>query len=415
MIKEAVILAGGFGTRLRQVVSDVPKPMAPINNRPFLEYVFNYLKRYSVQRVVLSVGFMSDIISDHFGGSFNDIEIAYAHEEEPLGTGGAVRHALSFCNEDDVLVLNGDTFFDANLHELSEFHASHNSDITLCLRWLDNVDRYGTVILDKDNRITGFAEKSSVTGEGSINGGIYIIRRSVFNSLPLPEKFSIEKDLFEKYCGELKMFGYTSNGYFIDIGIPQDYSRALHELDHYTDPLCFDKTWTLFLDRDGVINRKRDNDYVKSWDEFEFLPGALEALALFAKTFGHIFIVTNQQGIGKGIFTEQDLSTVHSKMMEQVIAAGGRIDKIYFCPDLAKNDPPCRKPNPGMALQAQQEFPRVDFSRSVMIGDSMTDMEMGKKVGMHTVFISSEKSSSPLIDQQFEGLKDFSRFLVSSF
>lgn len=409
MIREAIVLAGGFGTRLRQVVSDVPKPMAPINNRPFLEYVFNYLKRYSVQRVVLSVGFMSDIISDHFGDAFNEIEIAYAHEEEPLGTGGAVRHALSFCKGDDVLVLNGDTFFDADLHDLSRFHTANNSDITLCLRWLDNVDRYGTVIMEKDHRITGFAEKSAVTGGGYINGGIYIVKKNIFDSLPLPEKFSIEKDLFEQYCGKLNMYGFTSNGYFIDIGIPQDYSRALHELKHYTDPLRFDKTWTLFLDRDGVINRKRDNDYVKSWDEFEFLPGALEALALFSKTFGHIFIVTNQQGIGKGIFSEQDLSAVHSKMMEHITAAGGRIDKIYFCPDLAKDNPPCRKPNHGMALQAQQDFPRVDFSRSVMVGDSMTDMEMGKKVGMLTVFISPGKNESPLIDRQFQGISEFSK------
>lgn len=173
--------------------------------------------------------------------------------------------------------------------------------------------------------------------------------------------------------------------------------------------LKIDTTWTLFLDRDGVINRKLDGDYVKNWEEFEFLPGALEALASFAKLFGHIVIVTNQQGIGKGLYTAEDLTEVHRRMMEQITNAGGRIDKIYFCPGLAKDDPPCRKPNPGMAHDAKKDFPSIDFSRSIIVGDSISDMEMGRNVGMHTVFISNDPKQSPLIDQQFESLFEFSK------
>jgi histidinol-phosphate phosphatase family protein len=169
----------------------------------------------------------------------------------------------------------------------------------------------------------------------------------------------------------------------------------------------YDKSWTLFLDRDGVINHKLDNDYVKSWDEFEFLPGALDALAKFADVFGTIVIVTNQQGIGKGIYTASDLEEVHRRMMTEIENAGGRIDKIYYCPGLAKDDPPCRKPNPGMALDAKKDFPSIDFERSVMVGDSVSDMEMGRAVGMRTVFIASEVKMSPLIDHCFTGLKEF--------
>lgn len=169
----------------------------------------------------------------------------------------------------------------------------------------------------------------------------------------------------------------------------------------------FDKTWTLFLDRDGVINRKLDNDYVKSWNEFEFLPGALEALARLAKVFGHIVIVTNQQGIGKGIYTADDLAGVHRKMMAEVERAGGRIDKIYFCPGLEKDSPHCRKPNIGMAEDAKKDFPSIEFSKSVIIGDSISDMEMGRRAGMHTVFISSSPKESDLIDARFESLYDF--------
>lgn len=169
----------------------------------------------------------------------------------------------------------------------------------------------------------------------------------------------------------------------------------------------FDRSWTLFLDRDGVINHKRENDYVKKWEEFVFLPGALEALQKLGNIFGHIFIVTNQQGIGKGLYSEDDLNDVHRRMMEQVEQTGGRIDRIYFCPGLAKDDPPCRKPNPGMALGAKKDFPSVDLVRSVIVGDSTSDMEMGRRVGMHTVFISSSPRQSDLIDEQFASLLGF--------
>lgn len=171
----------------------------------------------------------------------------------------------------------------------------------------------------------------------------------------------------------------------------------------------FDKSWTLFLDRDGVINHKLENDYVKCWEEFQFLPGALDALASLEKIFGHIVIVTNQQGIGKGLYTAEHLMEVHRKMMMEIGKAGGRIDRIYFCPGLAKDNPSCRKPNPGMALDAQRDFPAIDFSRSVMVGDSMSDMEMGKAVGMHTVFISGTSVQAPLINQCFNSLEAFTR------
>lgn len=174
----------------------------------------------------------------------------------------------------------------------------------------------------------------------------------------------------------------------------------------------FDKSWTLFLDRDGVINHKLENDYVKRWEEFRFLPGVLDALASLAKIFGHIVIVTNQQGIGRGLYTAEHLLEVHRRMMIEIENTGGRIDKIYFCPGLAKDNPPCRKPNPGMALDAQRDLPVIDFQRSVIVGDSISDMEMGKAIGMHTVFISTESNNSPLVDQQFESLFAFTNSIL---
>lgn len=169
-----------------------------------------------------------------------------------------------------------------------------------------------------------------------------------------------------------------------------------------------DNSWTLFLDRDGVINRKLDNDYVKKWSEFEFLPGVLEAIKYFSLTFGRIVVVTNQQGIGKGIYSHEDLSVIHSNMLSEIIVSGGRIDKVYYCPNLASDNSIDRKPNAGMALKAKLDFPEIDFRKSVMIGDSMSDMEFGKRMEMVTYYITSKIEFDPdimhLVDYMAESL-----------
>ena len=148
--------------------------------------------------------------------------------------------------------------------------------------------------------------------------------------------------------------------------------------------------WTLFLDRDGVINQRIPGRYVADIEEFVFWDGALEAMRFFAKKFEKIIVVTNQQGIGKGLMTDAQLAHVHAHMREQIELAGGRIDAIYYCPKLAKDNPECRKPNIGMALQAQADFPDIDFEKSIMVGDSVTDMQFGLKLNMKTVFIQTK-------------------------
>jgi D-glycero-D-manno-heptose 1,7-bisphosphate phosphatase len=165
----------------------------------------------------------------------------------------------------------------------------------------------------------------------------------------------------------------------------------------------FDASWTLFLDRDGVINEKIDNDYVRSWERFTFLPGVLTALQELSGIFGRIVVTTNQRGIGRGLFTEADLQDIHHRMLEEVVAAGGRIDACYFCPHL--QDAPdcnCRKPLPGMALQAKAQFPEIVFSKSVLVGDSVSDIQFGKNLGMHTVHIT--KSDVTMSDEKYASL-----------
>lgn len=152
-----------------------------------------------------------------------------------------------------------------------------------------------------------------------------------------------------------------------------------------------DSEWTLFLDRDGVINKKIDNNYVKQISEFEFLANALNAIVFFSKIFGRIIVVTNQQGIGKGLMTDQDLHLVHQYLSDSVSKAGGKIDAIYYAPQLAKENSILRKPNIGMGSKAKEDFAEIDFNKSIMVGDSLSDIEFGKRLQMKTVFISQKK------------------------
>jgi histidinol-phosphate phosphatase family protein len=179
--------------------------------------------------------------------------------------------------------------------------------------------------------------------------------------------------------------------------------------------LRFDKSWTLFTDRDGVINRRVENDYIKKWDEFIFLEGSTEALRILKNIFGLIIMVTNQQGIGKGILSEQDLKIIHDKMNEEIKRAGGSLNAIYYCPDKASENPPCRKPNPGMALEAKKDFPQIDFKRSVMIGDTLTDMIFGKQLDMITVFSGAEITGEEKLysDYHFENIYSFATSISS--
>lgn len=223
----AVILAGGLGTRLRSVINDLPKPMAPVNGKPFLHYIFQYLVKQQISEVVLSAGYKHEAIEDFFGDEYLGIKTRYSVEEEPLGTGGGIKMAFGLL-DGPAYVLNGDTFFDVDLQSLKESYFETGSDMVVALKGLKNFDRYGTVQLNAENRITKFEEKKLVA-EGLINGGVYFFDKNLFDKVKTETKFSFEKEILEKYTGELKFTGKVFDGYFIDIGIPEDYNKAGHD------------------------------------------------------------------------------------------------------------------------------------------------------------------------------------------
>ncbi len=399
---EAIILAGGLGTRLKSAVKDVPKPMASINSRPFLEYLLDQLINEGVQRVIFSVGHKSEIIQNHFAGQYRDCEIVYAIEENLLGTGGAIKNAMKHVRTQHVIVVNGDSLFLTNLRRQMEAHISANADVTLALKPMQNIDRYGTVDLNEQNAIIRFNEKQPLE-QGLINTGNYIFNVSTFAALNMPEKFSIEKDFFETHLEKLKFLGHQSNGYFLDIGIPADFRRAQYEIGVFPE---VNNSWTLFLDRDGVINKKLDGDYVKNRDELELLPGATQAIADLAKIFGKVIIVTNQQGVGKKLMSPETLDQIHDFIIAEVKKLGGRIDAIYYAPQLKSENSMMRKPQIGMALQAKEDFQEIDFTRSIMVGDSPSDMEFAKKAEMKAVKV---------IDKDLEMANEYSVLSLSQF
>jgi D-glycero-alpha-D-manno-heptose 1-phosphate guanylyltransferase len=217
-----IVLAGGLGTRLRSVIADLPKPMAIINGKPFLHYVFLYLTKQRISKAILAVGYKSMAIESYFGDKYLDVKIEYSLETEPLGTGGGIRKAFSKV-DDIAYVLNGDTFFDVTLQSLYNFHKETAADISLALKPMSNFDRYGTVELAGD-KIIQFNEKK-YTESGLINGGVYILSKKVFGTVG-QEKFSFEKEVLEQHVTNKRICGKVFNDYFIDIGIPEDFSKA---------------------------------------------------------------------------------------------------------------------------------------------------------------------------------------------
>lgn len=269
IIKEAIILAGGLGTRLRDAVPELPKCMAPVGGRPFIHYVTDYFRKSGIEHFIFALGYKSDYFDEFFAEAFpggadgssdfgarvgggaggsgdpgaegsggfragggntpgNRVSYSVSLEQEPLGTGGAIRQACTMAKTETALILNGDTFFRIDLAALSAFHAEKDSDCSLCLKPMRDFDRFGVVELDERQRVLDFREKQHYAS-GLINGGVYALNTRRFLDEGLPEKFSFEKDYLEK--GDRSLYGIVQDNYFIDIGIPEDYRRVQEEIN----------------------------------------------------------------------------------------------------------------------------------------------------------------------------------------
>jgi D-glycero-alpha-D-manno-heptose 1-phosphate guanylyltransferase len=226
---KAIVLAGGLGTRLARITGEIPKPMAPIGSRPFLEYVLDYLSEQGSEAAVLAVSYRWEVIREHFGAVYRGMPLKYSVEDEPLGTGGAIRQALEILSDEQVVVLNGDTLFCVDLESLEKIHRNKLARLSIALKPVADSGRFGSVEVSADGVITKFLEKTAA-GPGSINGGIYMLDRRLFTDFPMPARFSFEKDLIEPNIGRIRPLAFQSDAYFIDMGIPADYERAMSEI-----------------------------------------------------------------------------------------------------------------------------------------------------------------------------------------
>jgi len=385
---QAIILAGGFGTRLQSIIKDVPKPMADIDAMPFLCYIFLYLKKYNITDVVLSVHYLREKIINYFGDSYLGINIKYAIEEEPLGTGGAILNSLKYINQDkQVVILNGDTFLQIDYQELINFHNKNNADLTMVLRDLEDVSRYGSVEINNYKQIINFIEKNTEKRSGFINGGIYLLNPKIFSKYNLSTKFSFEQDFLSKHLDSINSYAFISKDYFIDIGIPTDYQKAIIEIPQIL------KNKALFLDRDGVINI--DYGHVGKVEDFHFIEKIFD-ICQVAQNKGYlIIIITNQAGIAKGKYSEEQFLELTKWMENQFLLKGIKIAKTYYCPyhidaviEKYRQDSYDRKPNPGMILRAIKEF-NIDPQNSILIGDKESDIQAGNLASIKNNFLIS--------------------------
>lgn len=401
MIDQALILAGGLGTRLGDLAKDRPKPVLDVGGRPFLEYLIWNLARHGVRRIVLATGHRRDVVRDLLGdGSQWGVQLEYSEEETPLGTGGAVKNAASLLG-DAFFVLNGDTVLDLNYLDLAlrlelAGFLTRDSAATpegsrvcqpldmpdpalaaMALRRVEDVGRYGRAVMEC-GLITGFSEKGG-SGPGLVNAGVYVLRREALDLLP-DGASSLEEDLFPVLASRGKLAGAPYEGFFLDIGLPETLRAAGDSLPEWK------RRPAVFFDRDGVLNV--NYGYVHRPGDFEWMPGACEAVK-WCNDHGYLVVViTNQSGIARGFFTEERFLGFMKWVNEELRRIGAHIDAVYHCPHHPSEgggpltcDCECRKPAPGMILRAINEM-EIRPEGSFMVGDSPKDVEAAHRSGI---------------------------------
>ncbi len=382
LVKQAVILAGGRGTRLKTLTDNLPKPMISINRRPFLEYLIDLLKENGIEEIVLLLGYLPEKIKEYFGnGSKFGINIKYSIGDVSFETGERIKNAEELL-DDNFLLMYCDNYWPLNLKKLVKYHDEHNVLTTVTI--YTNKDNFTKSNMKVDNQgYVIFYDKSRK--EKNLSGvdiGFFIINKEVLKWMP-NTNFSFEKEILPKLIKEKQIAGYLTDHKYYSIG-------KIKRLPITEQFLKLKKV--IFLDRDGVINKKPPKaDYVKNWDEFEFLPGAVESLKILTQNGYEIYIISNQAGIARGMMTEGDLKEIHEKMKKKLENHGAKVSGIYYCPHGWDEECECRKPKPGMFFQAAREY-HIDLPKAVFIGDDERDLQAGNAADCPTILFNPENN-----------------------
>ncbi|MDE2005211.1 MAG: HAD-IIIA family hydrolase [Rhodospirillales bacterium] len=381
-IRQCAILAGGMATRLGALAADTPKPALEVGGRPFLFWLLRELSRFGIEEVVLLAGHLAAELEAIMRAAARELprpmRLTVSTETIPAGTGGALRQAASLLDA-QFLLCNGDSLFDTNLAELLARRAADDAATIgrLALRALPDASRYG-VIAREGERITGFAERPAPGAPGIINAGIYALDRTILDRCA--PNCSLERDVLPALAAEGALAGAPSEGWFVDIGIPADLARARAELPGRL------RRNALFLDRDGVLNR--DLGHVGSRARWEWMPGAQAAVRAATARGWHVFVVTNQSGVARGFYTEDDVRDLMVWAADSLRQAGGTIDDWRFCPyhpeaPLAdyRRESGWRKPEPGMILDLIRAW-TLDPAGCVLVGDQPSDLAAARAAGI---------------------------------
>ena len=419
---KAVIMAGGRGTRISSVASDIPKPMIKIEGKPVLEHEIECLRGQVFTDLIITVSHLGSIIMDYFGdGSRFGVQIRYFNEEIPLGNAGALfkmRNEL----DGDFLLLNADAIFDVDFNRFVDFHRAHGGLVTLFTHPNSHPYDSGVLIADENGAVEQWLTKEDVRPQwyrNRVNAGLHVINPEVLDLIGIdPEivgrevngktvKVDLDRQILKPLCGTGKMFCYDSPEYVKDMGTPDRYEAVCRDFaaGRVKAKNLKQKQRAIFLDRDGTINKYVG--FLRNINDFELLPGVHEAIKKINESGYLAIVVTNQPVIARGEVTVPELQEIHNKMETLLGAEGAYLDAIYYCPHHPhkgyegevpelKIDCECRKPKPGMLLKAAEDL-NIDLSQSWMIGDGENDVKAGKAAGCRTALIGTEDCEQDVI------------------
>ena len=404
MVKKALILAGGKGTRISSISNNIPKPMVQLAGKPVLEYQVEWCVKNGIEEIILIVNHLSNYITEYFkNGSDFGIKISYYHEETPLGTVGGVK-ALEDQIDSTFLVLYGDVVFDIALDRLLKFHKAKSSDGTLVIHPNDHPYDSDLVEVNSDDKITNVFPKPHNVLENYrnlVNAALYVFEPVVLNHLQKGVKADFGKEIFPKLFKELNLFGYCTPEYLKDMGTPDRWEHVSKDIESgkVARRNLNHKQKAIFLDRDGVLNL--DTDLIHRPEDFQLYPYTAETLQKINKSDYLSIVVTNQSVIARNLTDLDGLANIHKKMETDLGQAHAYVDDIYFCPHhpdggfpgenkAFKMDCDCRKPKPGMLLEAAEKY-NIDLSQSFIIGDAERDIIAGHKAGVTTLAVRTGK------------------------
>ncbi len=404
---KTVIMAGGRGTRISSVNATVPKPMIMICGKPVLQWQIECFSRQGITDFILTVGYKREIIQDYFGdGSGFGVSIQYIVEEIPLGTAGALFY-LKKCVSEDFVLINGDLIFDIDVVRFYQFHLQHKGLATILTHPNSHPYDSGIIETDPSGRIMKWLHKEDERTwyKNQVNSGIHILSTQLLQTIDEPRKMDLDRDLLQPLVGHGLLFAYSSPEYIMDMGTPDRFLQVEKDICNgvVSAKNLRKKQKAVFLDRDGTINAYVG--FLCDIEQFELLPDAAKSIRRIHDMGYLAIVVTNQPVIARGELTDEQLNQIHHKMETLLGLEGAYLDAIYYCPHHPDRGYPgeipdlkieccCRKPKPGMLLQASKDL-NIDLSSSWMIGDKMTDVLAGKAASCQSILLGKTSDNIP--------------------